>query len=138
MVCIYCGNNTQVTNSRLQKRSNQVWRRRRCLNCQAVFTTLEAIDLPSTLLVVSGASTAPATAFLPDMLYEAVSAALRGHNSRYIAAREVTNTVIKQLLQLSEIPLLQTKQISQETAKVLKRFDAQAYLRYVAEHPSLQ
>jgi len=41
MVCIYCSGDTQVINSRLQKRPNQVWRRRKCLECGATFTTHE-------------------------------------------------------------------------------------------------
>ncbi|HSX18165.1 MAG TPA: hypothetical protein VLE51_02315 [Candidatus Saccharimonadales bacterium] len=135
MKCVYCGNDTHVINSRLQKRSNQVWRRRQCKACKAVFTTLEGIDLSGTLLVASGASTLP---FLPDKLYTEVLHTLKHRKDSFVAAREITNTVIKELLKLPDKPLFQAQQISQGTAKVLKRFDGQAYLRYVAEHPSLQ
>jgi transcriptional regulator NrdR family protein len=44
MVCVYCGSETKVTNSRHQKRTNQVWRRRQCLKCTALFTTEEKTD----------------------------------------------------------------------------------------------
>ncbi|HEX5394887.1 MAG TPA: hypothetical protein VFW52_00835 [Candidatus Saccharimonadales bacterium] len=134
MVCLYCGGETHVTNSRRQKRSNQIWRRRQCKACRAVFTTLEAIDTPTTLIVDSGGVSEP---FLPDKLYAALLTALQDRRDSYVAAREVTNTVVAQLLKLPQKPLFRTDQISLASAKVLENFDKQAYLRYVAEHPSL-
>ncbi|HZP55314.1 MAG TPA: hypothetical protein VFB03_00915 [Candidatus Saccharimonadales bacterium] len=119
----------------MQKRSNQVWRRRQCKACRAVFTTHEGIELPSALLVVYRGSTEP---FLPDKLYTEVLLALQDRKDPYIAAREVTDTVINSLLKLPEKPAYKTHKISKETAKVLKRFDHRAWLRYVAEHSSLQ
>lgn len=135
MVCVYCGHETSVTNSRHQKRNNQVWRRRQCVACKAVFTTHEAIDLPGTLLVQSGASTKP---FLPDILFTEVLLAMQNRKNPYVDAREVTNTVIKQLLKLPGSPSFAPKQISQAAAKVLGRLDKRAELRFRAEHPSLQ
>jgi len=135
MVCVYCGHETKVTNSRWQKRNNQVWRRRKCVVCKAVFTTHEAVDLPSALLVQSGTSTKP---FLPDLLFTEVLLALQDRKNCYVDAREVTNTVIKQLLKLPESPLFTPQQISQAASKVLGRLDKRAQLRFVAEHPSLQ
>lgn len=135
MVCVYCGEKTQVTNSRRQRRSNQVWRRRQCKGCKAVFTTLEAVDLPTTLIVDSRGRSEP---FLPDKLYTEVLLALQDRKDCYEAAREVTNTVIKELLKLPDKPLFRPSQISRAAAGVLKRLDRRAYLRYAAEHPSLQ
>ena len=135
MVCVYCGGETRVINSRLQKRSNQVWRRRQCQRCKAIFTTLEGADLSSTLSVASGGSTAP---FLPDKLYTEVLLALQDRKDAYVAAREVTNTVIKQLLKMPDNPLFSPEQISRAVGDVLKRLDRRAYLRFAAEHPSLQ
>jgi transcriptional repressor NrdR len=135
MVCVYCGNETRVTNSRLQKRNNQVWRRRQCEACKAVFTTHEIVDLSNALLVDSGVSTSP---FLPDRLFSDVLAALKDYKHRYIAAREITSTVIQKLLKRPQNALFSASDISKTTAEVLKRFDKRAYLRYVADHPSLQ
>lgn len=134
MVCIYCGGETDVTNSRGQKRNNQVWRRRRCKRCGAVFTSHEAIDLSRALVVDSGRP----TPFLSDMLFTEVLLALQDRRDCYLAAREVTSTVIGELLKLPGLPRIDSKQISQATAKVLKRLDKRAYLRYMAEHSSLQ
>lgn len=134
MVCIYCGSETDVVNSRPQKRSNQIWRRRRCKACGSVFTSHEVLDLSSALVVDYGASQRP---FISDMLFTEVLLALQDRKDCYLAAREITSTVIRNLLKLPDVPSLESKQISAETAKVLKRFNRRAWLRYTAEHPSL-
>ncbi len=134
MICLYCGGETRVVNSRQQKRNNQVWRRRKCKACGAVFTSHEAIDLSSALVVDSGRP----TPFISDMLFTEVLLALQDRKDCYLAAREVTSTAIKELLKLMDKPRIDPKQISQTTAKILKRLDRRAYLRYMAEHRSLQ
>lgn len=96
---------------------------------------MEAIDTPSALIVDSEGSSGP---FLPDKLYSELLKALQDRHDNYIAAREVTNTIIIELLKLPGKPLFSPGQISAIAAQVLKNFDKQAYLRYLAEHPSLQ
>jgi transcriptional repressor NrdR len=135
MVCIYCGHETRVTNSRLQKRNNQVWRRRQCETCNAVFTTHESVDLSQALLVDYKGSQRP---FLQDLLFTDVLLAMQDRKDVYTGAREVTSTVIQKLLKSPEKPLFLPSTISKTTAEVLKKFDKRAYLRYAAEHPSVQ
>jgi transcriptional repressor NrdR len=135
MVCVYCGGETKVTNSRLQKRNNQVWRRRQCLVCGAVFTTHEVLELESALSVTRNGAPQP---FLPDLLLNELIQALRHRKDVYTASREILGTIVRRLLQLPQSPLFVPSDISSVTASVLKRFDRQAYLRYIADHPSLQ
>ena len=135
MVCVYCGGKTKVTNSRHQRRSNQVWRRRQCKACVAVFTSHEALELPSAIYVLYEGSTQP---FLPDRLYTDVLLALSDRKNCYIEARELTDTITQKLLQTDTKPYLQPKQISQVASEVIKRFNRGAWLRYIAEHESLQ
>lgn len=135
MVCIYCGAKTSVTNSRLQRRNNQVWRRRQCPDCHAVFTTHEAIDLSQTLRVEKEGVLEP---FQPDLLFSELLHALSHRKDPYTASREVTATIISRLLSAASKPTYSSRQISWETAGVLKRFDRRAYLRFLAEHPSLE
>lgn len=134
MVCLYCGFDTKVGNSRLQRRSNQVWRRRACKRCGAVFTTHEVIDLSSTLLVVVAGVPKP---FVTDMLYTELLIAMSHRTNAYLDAREATNTVIKRLLELPGKPLYLPSQISLIASEVLNKLDKRAYLRFIAEHPSL-
>ena len=135
MICIYCGSKTRVANSRAQKRSNQIWRRRACKRCGAVFTTHEAVDLSSTFLVVTGGSLRP---FVTDMLFTEMLMAMSHRKNAYLDAREATNTVILHLLKLPGKPLYSPPQISLISSDVLKKLDRRAHLRYTAEHESLQ
>jgi hypothetical protein len=75
---------------------------------------------------------------MPDMLFSDLSLALQHRSDRFIAARELTSTITQSLLKLPQKPLFDARVISITSAGVLKRFDKRAYLRYVAEHPSLQ
>jgi transcriptional repressor NrdR len=134
MVCSYCNSKTKVVNSRAQKRNNQVWRRRRCLSCGSVFTTHEGAEL-SSLIVVEGLS--KPKPFLTDKLFTEILLAMQDHKSCYVAAREVTNTIIAKLLKMPGKPVYDTHQISKAATEVLKRFDRRVWLRYMAEHPSV-
>lgn len=134
MVCTYCGADTKVTNSRHQKRNNQIWRRRRCLSCGADFTTHETADLSSLLVVVVAGAHKP---FSEDILFAELLMALSHRKDAYSAAREVTSTVIRQLLKDPAKPVYSPSAISAAAAGVLSRLDRQAWIRYVAEHPSL-
>ena len=135
MVCIKCGTKTSVINSRRQKRSNQVWRRRKCKACQDVFTSLEAPDLASLLIVDSRGRREP---FTSDRLFADLLVALQHRSDRFTAAREASHTIIKQLLKLQGKSVLLKDEISLATAQVLSKLDRSAYLRYVAEHPWLE
>jgi hypothetical protein len=64
--------------------------------------------------------------------------ALSHRNDVYTASREVLGTVVQKLLALPQKPLFGPADISKTTSEVLKRFDRRAYLRHLADHPSLQ
>jgi len=134
MVCIYCGGGTGVINSRPQKRSNQIWRRRKCRQCRAIVTSIEAIDYATALTVASEGAAGP---FIEDKLYSDLLSAFKHRKDRYLAAREAASTVTKELLKLPSKPLFTTKEISRCAGAVLSRLDKRAYLRFAAEHPSL-
>lgn len=135
MVCLYCNGETKVVNSRLQRRNNQIWRRRQCLSCQSVFTTHEAVELESTLSVSSDGTV---KSFLPALLMNDLSEALKHRKDAYTASGELFGTIVRKLLALPQKPQYSPTDISKVTSEVLKRFDHRAYLRYLADHPSLQ
>lgn len=135
MVCIYCSGKTSVTNSRFQKRNNQVWRRRKCRSCGAIFTTHEAILLEDSLSVERNGKTEK---FLADKLYTEVLLAVQDLPDCYSVAKELTATITQNLLKHASEGLIKAQAISFETSSVLKRFNKRAWLRFVAEHPSVQ
>ena len=132
MVCLQCFQETQIINSRLQKRRNSVWRRRRCLQCQAVFTTHEVADYSATWRVQP--LEAQLMPFNRDKLFLSLYNSLQHRPTALADAAGITDTVIKKLLTIVEAGLLQPSQIIQATTVALHRFDAVASVHYQAFH----
>ena len=132
MVCIQCQNETQVINSRLQKRSNQVWRRRKCNNCGSVVTTHEAADYNAAWRVQS--ETKSLMPFDRDKLFLSLYKSLQHRSTAITDATSITDTVIKNLLTVQMSGLLQPKQIAETVVTSLTRFDTAASIHYQAFH----
>lgn len=54
-----------------------------------------------------------------------------------MAAQELNAVITQNVLKNASNGLILARSITNETAAVLKRFDHQAYLRFLSEHPSL-
>ena len=132
MVCLQCWQETQIINSRRQKRSNSVWRRRRCLQCQTIFTTHEIADY-NALWRVQTAKKA-LRAFSRDKLFLSLYKSLQHRPTSLADAAGITDTVIKKLLSVQEAGLLQPQQIIQTASVALHRFDRAASVHYQAFH----
>lgn len=132
MVCLYCSGKTQVVNSRHQKRLAQVWRRRSCIRCGAIFTTTEHIDLSSSLSVrYTQGHLRP---FNRDKLYVSVLRAC-GHRKQGVQdAAALTATIIASICRESSGPVITTAQIITPALQALQRFDAAAGVHYRAYH----
>lgn len=132
MVCIYCGGNTQVGNSRLQKKQNSVWRRRTCDECSATVTTLEKVDLSSAIIVTRGSHHEP---FSRDKLMITIHDSCKHRKSALKDAIALTDTVITHLYPLITEASVPRDTIVTETTKILTRFDKAAAVQYAAFHP---
>jgi transcriptional repressor NrdR len=132
MVCLYCSSRTRVANSRAQKRTNTIWRRRQCLDCGAVFTSIEEADL-SRSLVVTNASKA-FSAFQRDKLFLDVYEAVRHRKTAYADATALTGTIISRLLPQSAQGSVAAAQITDTVRQVLGAFDHAAATHYTAYH----
>lgn len=132
MVCIYCNAKTQVFNSRAQKRTNQVWRRRRCHNCLAVFTTLEAVDTAATWLVAL--KNGSKVAFERDTLFLSLYDCLKHVSNPVAAATSLTETIIPKLTPLVTAGVLPRSAIVSVSQVTLQRFDTVAGMQYAALH----
>lgn len=131
MVCIYCGNPTKVINSRTQKRLNQKWRRRQCINCGAILTTIEQIEMTSALRVKSNKQYEP---FLRDELFLSIYEAVRHRKRALEDAIGLTETVLSSLTPSGDASV-DREHIVSEASKVLKRFDLVGAALYEALHP---
>lgn len=141
MVCIYCNGELSVTNSRPQKSRNQIWRRRLCKACGAVFTSVEAIDLTQALTVVSGALDAPTgkmshslQAFDRDRLYISIYESVRHRPSAVSDARGLADTVVAHIIKNAEHSRVDVRTITQTILDTLQRFDHAAATHYAAFH----
>jgi transcriptional repressor NrdR len=132
MKCVQCGSDTKVVNSRLQARSNQVWRRRQCLECQAIFTTEETVDYGSAW-TVRGASGAYQP-FLPDKLLLSLYRSCQHRKTALSDAAGLQETVIKKLRAEVANGLLDSQTIRRTTQVALNRFDTAASTHYQAFH----
>lgn len=132
MLCVYCGSDTQVTNSRHQKRLNQVWRRRKCLNCGAIFSTLEGANTSQALSVLKKNGLEP---FSRDTLFISVYDSLRHRKTVLDDATALTSTIISRLTPLVEDASIDRDVIVTVTTTVLQRFDKPAASHYQAYHP---
>jgi transcriptional regulator NrdR family protein len=133
MVCIHCSSETNVINSRHQKRSNQVWRRRRCTSCKSVFTTLEGAEYALAWQVRS--ATGHLEPFSRDKLFLSIWNSLQHRKSALADAGALTDTVLKKLLHDVKDATLSPTHISRSAFVALNRFDKVAATHYQAFHP---
>ena len=136
MVCIYCGRNTDIYNTRPKSRNPSVWRRRRCPACVAQFTTLELPDYRGAL-VVEGVR-GKLYPFSRDKLFLSLYKALEYRHDAVDTATDLTETVIGRLLRTKKAPdgLLMMRDIAGAAYLTLKRFDPPAAHTYEAFHAS--
>ncbi len=131
MVCIYCHSGTRVVNSRLQKRSNNIWRRRVCSVCAATFTTKEIPELTTSFMVKNDSS--QLEPFLREKLFLSIYASCRHRPTPLSDAIGLSQTVTDGLTFPTGEPISSTD-IARVTHEVLKRFDKVAATFYQAYH----
>lgn len=133
MVCIYCGSKTSIINSRLVKKSGQKWRRHRCDQCKAIFTTTEDYQLDSCLLVSHLANSKIPEVFSKYKLFLSIHGAVRHLERPADVAGDLTNTVINAICGQKPLkPVISSADISNAVIRVLKRYDATAAVRYAS------
>lgn len=131
MVCIYCGGDTQVVNSRPQRRTNGVWRRRRCISCNSIFTTQETADLASALRIIG--QNEQILAFERAKLFVSVYECCKHLPEPAVVADELTNNVLLSLLS-KKTALLSRNAVVTTTKSTLEAFDEAAGVQYAAFH----
>ena len=132
MICIYCSGETRVVNSRPQKRTNRIWRRRTCLKCSTTFTSVEAVDLAGSITVKTPKQL---QAFQRDKLFISIYDSLKHRKTALRDATELTDTVIRDLHPLMRSASVTKIQIIEIVLPVLRRFDGAAATHYQAFHP---
>jgi transcriptional repressor NrdR len=132
MKCIYCGYKLRISNSRLQKKTNQTWRRRKCLECNAIFTTLEAIDYSKSLVVrETDNSLAP---FSREKLFLSIYRSCRHRLNPLEDAAALTDTTVSKITKQSNNGVVSLSNIKDSCVNTLRQFDKAAVVQYKAYH----
>ena len=130
MVCPYCKKDSSVVNSRAQKRTNSVWRRRKCDSCNAIWTSVERSELHTIWRVSKGGHL---LVFRPETLLISLYEALKHRKTADIDAKYVCDTVI-QKLSAKHIAVLPQALITKTSHDILRRYDKVAAAVYNATH----
>jgi transcriptional regulator NrdR family protein len=138
MVCLYCNRELAVTNSRPQKSRNQIWRRRLCKACGAVFTSVEALDLTKALIVAKSApndSQPELQAFDRDKLFISLYESLRHRPTAASDARGLCDTIVAHIIKKAQNGQISSRTIVGLVVNTLQHFDKAAASHYTAFHP---
>jgi len=134
MVCIYCGGNTRVTNSRSSKKNPGIWRRRHCDNCNAIFTTSESPDLSVSISVIKREGSLET--FSIDDLYVSIFKSLSHRREALNDARHLTNTITTNLLAECINGAIKIDALKIVCLDTLNKFDKAAATYYSAYYPN--
>jgi transcriptional repressor NrdR len=132
MVCIHCGHQTQVVNSRRQKRSNQVWRRRQCGQCGALFTTQETPTYAA-IWTVRG-KTGRLKPFSRDKLFLSLYKSCQHRPTAISDAKGLADTIMSKLPAHLVDGAVASSDVARVAEVALSRFDTAASVHYQAFH----
>jgi transcriptional repressor NrdR len=132
MVCIYCSGKTSVVNSRPKHRINQIWRRRQCLECGAIFTSREIADFGLSWTVKN--SNGQFEPFSRDKLFISIYKSVSHRASAIEEVNSLVDTLITKLGTQLQNGLLDSSTILHVTHVALSRFDKQAAMHYQSFH----
>ena len=125
---------SNVTNSRLQKRSNSVWRRRKCPSCAAIWTSLEHTDYATAWRINKDGTL---LIFHYERLYISLYEALKHKDDADMLAKHLTDTVIARLTTLRQ-PVIPVEKLRSTCYETLRRFDKLAADIYKATYSPKQ
>ncbi len=132
MNCIYCGGETRVVNSRLQKKVNHIWRRRHCEACGNTYTTIEAADYQQALRLDRHGKLVP---FVREQLLLSIYSSLGHRGDAALGdALAITDTVMSKLVVRGKRAVVTREEIIASVVSVLNNFDKAAAVQYAAYH----
>ncbi len=134
MVCIYCRTKTKTSNSRATRQGSQVWRRRSCPSCHAVFTTREAVDLAEAVRVRTAEGRL--VPFARDKLFLSLYTSLSHRKTALPDAGQLAATIFDALIPHIKDGAIGVTAVTAQTFVTLERFDKASAVYYRAHHDS--
>lgn len=134
MQCPYCGHqDTSVTNSRPSKNSS-IWRRRKCSNCKAIFTTYETTDLSCVLSIKSDKSKKLRPYSRAKLNFSLLRACEHLLDEQSLSIDYLAGIVEHQALKQAKQGILLSIDMKNIISTVLKRFNTVAFIKYNSAH----
>jgi transcriptional repressor NrdR len=135
MVCPFClHKKTETFNSRAGTRLNTIWRRRRCPQCGAQFTTYETADPSSVLSVKKGRHIVP---FSHSKLLLELTQVCDHRDNIDKAVPYLADTIEQKLFRAAgklQRLTLSPDDIFATASETLQRYDPVAYVKYIGRH----
>lgn len=129
MKCPECArNNSMVVETRLNDTKTVIKRRRKCLDCQAKFNTLEKLDSCGLMVKKRNNSKEP---FNKEKILRGVKLALIKRPFDEQIADDLVADVEEEILKKG-VRLIETREIGEIVMDFLKKLDEVAYLRFVS------
>lgn len=138
MFCVNCLTpHTDVANSRPHKRTPTVWRRRRCPQCQHIFSTTEMPEPTSNLQIHNTATDGSAT-FNPGRLVISIANAFqhneaKGKQEAWELMQTVTGILVSDCRNETTV-----HDIATVTHQILQNYDSAAAISYALQHGLLK
>lgn len=134
MKCAYCGSNkTEVFNSRTTRSGTQIWRRRRCTDCDETMTSYERIDLQQVLSIDTGKL--KKQRYSRPKLYVSLLRAFEG-GAKLDSVDAIIDTIEQRLLSLNK-EIITLSELSDAVLRTIKPVDTVAFMKYLANHSDL-
>lgn len=125
MECPNCGkNNTTITDTR--NKGGKVKRRRKCLDCNTMFSTVEKLD--NDLLFVTGENFKKRGKFKREKLLSSMMKAAYDSN---VSAKEINDFIDE--IEYGEKRDYKTEEIFNKVCEFFKKIDRKAYIRYAVK-----
>lgn len=136
MQCPFCSSSQiAVTNSRPTMEQSQVWRRRKCLDCNELFTTHEVIDLTHLVVIKSsGKKEKYSRVKLYSGIYNATVSSRPTERQKLV--ERITQSVEKQILHLKQKEI-ESKTIGEIVLTTLKKYSPGAFLAFLTYYKNI-
>ncbi len=135
MKCLFCNSeDTQVIDTRLSEDRTTIKRRRRCMNCDKRFNTLEKIDLQMPAIIKSNGTRQE---YEEEKIRTSFMKALHKRPVSLLLVDNSINTIRQKILSLGEREIY-SRLIGDMVMSELAKLDKVAYIRFASIYRSFQ
>lgn len=134
MICPFCGASTKVVDSRISMEGAGIRRRRKCLDCEFRFSTLEELRLLDLIVVKRDGRREP---YKRDKVEKGLLLALR---KRSYTSEEFSKLIrsIELAVQKKKVQEVTSLQLGQIIMNELKDFDKVAFIRFASVYQQFE